>query len=344
MKITLVTQAMNKVIVHTCSSVLVRPNGIVRYINAVMDLQRSLGHHVIFVTDARPTQKINADETIFLNLESQYQPNWRDGHVWLQVDRDVAYDIEVAFRKLDVEPGLVVAHDLHSFLGCKDKFKNGVFVQHESDVYYAGARYSFLSDEYLQEQIDTVNTTSWRIGLNVPTINVAPLRPVYTPAPFTVQPMPMVDRTRGLLYIGDATERKGAREFMQAARALGVTPTVITHEPDAALFADADVYTFGLHERAAMYELMAQHRVAYVPSRNECPGLAALECLQFMPVVVDGQYAWTSCLADLGVIRATGAEAIAVIDGLLKSYTLHDRKLLEIWASNNQKLWTNLSQ
>ena len=333
-----------KTIVHTCSSVLVRPNGIVRYINAVMDLQRSLGHHVIFVTDARPTQEIRADETIFINLESRYRPNWRDGHVWLQVDRDVAYDVEVAFRRLDVEPDLVVAHDLHSFLGCEDKFRNGIFVQHESDVYYAGARYSFLSDEYLQEQIDTVNTTGWRIGLNVPTTNVAPYRPVYTPTPFTVVPMPNIEKTRGLLYIGDATERKGAREFMQVARKLGVTPTVITHERDAGVFAGADVHTFGLNDREAMYELMAQHKVAYVPSRNECPGLAALECLQFMPVVVDGQYAWTSCLADLGVIQARGADISAVIDGLLStSYKPHNRQLLEIWARNNQQLWANLS-
>lgn len=332
-----------KTIVHTCSSVLVRPNGIVRYINAVMDLQRSLGHHVIFVTDANPTQEIRADEIIFLNLESRYQPNWRDGHVWLQVDRNVAYDVEVAFRRLDVEPDLVVAHDLHSFLGCEDKFRNGVFVQHESDVYYAGARYSYLSDEYLQEQIDTVNTTGWRIGLNVPTTNVAPYRPVYTPTPFVVAPIPTVERTRGLLYIGDATERKGAREFMQVARKLGVTPTVITHELDAEVFSGADVHTFGLHERDAMYALMAQHKVAYVPSRNECPGLAALECLQFMPVVVDSQYSWTSCLDDLGVVKATGTEIPAIIDGLLSSYKPHNRQLLEIWAHNNQQLWTNLS-
>ena len=333
-----------KTIVHTCSSVLVRPNGIVRYINTVMALQRSQGHHVIFVTDANPTQRIDADEIIYISNESSYVPNMRDGHVWLQVSPAVVYNIERAFKQLDVEPDLVVAHDLHSFLGCEDKFRNGIFVQHESDVYYADSRYSFLSDEYLQEQIDIANTTGWRIGMNVPSTNIEPYRPVYTPAPFTVVPRPRVERTRGLLYIGDATERKGAKEFMQTARALGVTPTVITHEPDAELFEGADVYRFGLHERAAMYELMAQHRVAYIPSKNECPGLAVLECLQFMPVVVDSQYAWTQCLTNLGVVQATGVEVVAVIDGLLKTYSPHDTHLLEIWAHNNQQLWTNLSQ
>jgi len=332
-----------KTIVHTCSSVLIRPNGIVRYINAVMDLQRSLGHHVVFVTDANPVQTFNADETIYISNESSYIPNCRDDHVWLQVSPSVSHHVEMAFRRLDVEPDLVIAHDLHSFLGCENQFRDCIFVQHESDVYTAGARYSFLSDEYLQMQIDIVNSTGCRIGLNVPTRNVTPYRPVYTPMPFTVVPQSQAAKTRGLLYIGDATERKGAGEFMRVARALGVTPTVITHERNAELFAGADVHSFKLSEREEMYALMAEHRVAYIPSRNECPGLAALECLQFMPVVVDSQYAWTSCLADLGVVRATGAEVIAVIDGLLKTYTPHDTQLLEIWARNNQQLWANLS-
>jgi len=330
-------------IVHTCSSVLVRPNGIVRYINAVMELQRSLGRRVIFVTDARPTQKILADEIVYVDLESKYQPNWRDGHVWLQVDRGVADTVSQALAQLNVKPDLIVAHDLHSFLGCQSHSSDGIFVQHESDVYYAGSRYSFLSDEYLQEQIDIVNNTAWRIGLNVPTTNVAPTRPVYTPTPFTVRDSRNTEKTRGLLYIGDATERKGAREFMETARALGVTPTVITHEPDAELFAGADVYTFGLDQREQMYDLMAQHRVAYVPSKNECPGLAALECLQFMPVVVDSQYAWTSCLDNLGVTRATGAAVAEAIGRLWYPKTTHNPLLLKIWAHNNQQLWKNLS-
>ena len=332
-----------KTIVHTCSSILVRPNGIVRYINTVMDLQHRMGHHVIFVTDAQPTQTINSDETIYINRQSKYIPNWRDDHVWLQVDRDVSHDVEMAFRRLDVEPDLVIAHDLHSFLGCEDDFRNGIFIQHESDVLTAGARYSFLSDEYLQEQIERVNTTGWRIGLTVPSTNINPYRPVHTPVPFAVAPPYFGDKTKPLLYIGDATERKGAREFMEVARLLGVRPTVITHEVDSEIFAGADVHKFTLDQKQEMYDLMAQHCVAYIPSKNECPGLAVLECLQFMPVVVDGQYDWTHYVEPMGVIRAAGAEIPAVIDGLLTGFRPHNRQLLEIWARSTQQLWTNLS-
>lgn len=333
-----------KTIVHTCSSILVRPNGIVRYMNTVMDLQRSQGHHVVFVTDANPIQKISADEIIFLNLDSRYQPNLKDGHVWLQVDRNVVYDIEVAFRKLDVEPDLVIAHDLHSFLGCEDAFRNCIFVQHESDVMNGDGRYSFLSDEYLQEQIDIANTTGCRIGMCAPySHQIKPYRPVYTPPPITLEPYSVTEKTHGLLYIGDTTDRKGAREFMAMARALNVTPTVITHEVVSDVFAGADVHTFKLHERAEMFQLISECKVAFVPSKNECFSLAIIECAQFIPTVVDSQYQWTEHVEDLGVLRATGAALYAVIDAQLKSTTPYDRHPLEMWARRSQELWINLT-
>jgi len=334
---------MKKTIVHTCSSALVRPNGIVRYINAVMDLQRSLGHCVIFVTDAAPSQQINADKIIYINKESAYAPDMRDNHVWLQISSTVVNQIELAFRQLDVEPSLVVAHDLHSFLGCEKKFKDGVFVQHESDILTPGARYSFLSDEYLTQQLEIVHRTKWRTGLTVPSTHIDPRRPIYTPSPFTVTGAVKKEKTRGLLYIGDATERKGAREFMDMARQLAVTPTVITHEPDAELFAGADVYTFGLAQQQEMYALMGEHRVAYMPSRNECPGLAILECLQFMPVVLNGAYAWSEYHNHTGALIRTGQDIYTTLADHLLNDIVYDRQMLDTYSVNSVQYWKNLS-
>lgn len=332
-----------KTIVHTCSSVLIRPNGIVRYINAVIDLQRSLGHHVIFVTDANPCEKINADEILYSANESSYVPNMRDGHVWLQVSSSVVYHIERAFKQLDVEPSLVVAHDLHSFLGCEKEFKDGIFVQHESDVLTANSRYSFVSDEYLNQQLDIVNTTGWRIGLTVHSTNITPHRPVYTPVPFVPVADPKQFRTRDLLYIGDSTDRKGAAEFIDIARKLNVKPTVITHDPDAEIFKGADVFKFRLDQRDSMYQLMSECSVAYLPSKNECPGLVVLECLQFMPVVVDGQYEWTKYLKNTGAVCTTGDSVQFAIEHLLQSNGNDQRNLLDIWCEHSQQYWRNLS-
>lgn len=333
---------MSKVIVHTCSSILIRPNGIVRYINAVMDLQRSLGHHVIFVTDARPTQVIHSDETLYISDISEYKPNWKDGHVWLQVDVKVSNQINRAFRRLSVEPDLVVAHDLHSYLGIYSEFKNGIFVQHESDVLTPGSRYSFLDDNYLAQQIHIANTTNWRIGMTVHSSNIAPHRPVYTPVPFVARDR-KVNPNKGLLYIGDSTERKGAREFMELARKLNVTPTVITHESDSELFAGADVYSFTLNQQEDMYSLIEQHRVAYISSKNECPGIAVLECLQYMPTVVDAQYAWTDYVRDAGAVVATGAALETVVSYLLENKFDYTPDKIKVWAQHSQQHWRNLS-
>jgi hypothetical protein len=334
-----------KTIVHACSSVLIRPNGIVRYMNAVMDLQRSWGHNVIFISDARPTQPIHADTVLFTNEVSTYVPNFRDGHVWLQIDEKLPQQITSACKQMRVFADLIIAHDIHSYLGLMPVFSNGIFIQHESDVLTCGSRYSFLSDEYLAQQMEIVNNTQWCIGMNVDSSNISPLRPVYTPMPFMPVTMPFMPKSKGLLYMGDATDRKGAREFMAVATQLGVTPTVITHEPDSNLFAGADVYTFGLDQQIEMYELMAQHKVAFISSKNECPGLVVLECLQFMPVVVDSQYLWTRYLKELDVKRVTGADIVSTIRELLARDDTpgHYDSSLHTWSDNARKLWRNLS-
>jgi hypothetical protein len=329
-------------IIHTCSSILVRPNGIVRYINAVLDLQKKLGHKTIFVTDAKPTQTINADTVIYLNEVSTYVPNMRDGHVWLQPDVDIINQIHQLYQQYNLMADLVVAHDLHSYYAASDNYQDGIFVQHESDVAHPG-RYSFIDDEYLTLQKKVVANTNWRVGLVWRDPKFRAKRAIYTPPPFEMDTRPAPEKTRGLLYIGDATERKGAREFMEMARLCGETPTVITHEPDSELFAGADVYSFGLSDRKKMLNLMRQHRVAYIPSKNECMSLAVLECLQYMPVVLDGQYAWTHFHKDAGALVRDGVMIHRTIANHLVHDIEYDQTLIKSYSGNSLQYWRNLS-
>ena len=330
-------------IVHACSSVLVRPNGIVRYINTVIDLQKAEGHNVVFLSDAQPTESINSHQCHWLHQKSSYVPNTKDGHVWLQMDDVLVAQMQTVFETHAGKPSLVVCHDLHSFLAAKKLFNDGVFVQHESDVLTPGSRWSFLSDEYLNTQIQELHSTNWRIGLTVPSENIHPLRPIPTPVPFAAAVDQGSFRPRGLLYVGDSTERKGAREFMRLARSLGVTPTVITHEIDNKLFSDADVYKFSLDQKQEMYSLMREHRVAFIASKNECPGIAALECLQFMPTVVDSQYSWAQYLIPMGAKLATGVALENTVRELLnQDWVSGSNKLLE-WSNQAQRCWLNLT-
>lgn len=334
---------MQKTIVHTCSSILIRPNGIVRYINAVIDLQRSQGHRVIFVTDAKPTQAINADLIVYHNDVTTYVPNFKDGHVWLQVEFHISNTIRYVYETHIEHADLVVAHDLHSYLALYDIVDDGIFIQHETDVLTPNSRWSFLDDTYLATQIVIANKSPWRIGNTVASPHITPPRSVYTPMPFDPVAASPMTKTCNLLYVGDATERKGAREFMDMARQLKIVPTVITHEVDSALFDGADVHTFRLDQREEMYALMAQHRVAYISSRNECPGLVVPECLQFMPVVVNADYAWTEFVRGMGATVVPGKEIAAVLNELLShNAPKFDRRLLESWAWNAKQVWNNL--
>lgn len=332
---------MSKLIIHALSSMLLRPNGIVRYINSVMELQRSQGHYVILVTDANPSQAMSASQVAYDSNVSYYKPNMKDGHVWLQVDSGVVNQIQEAAQRY-AGADLVIAHDLHSYLALSRNYKDGIFVQHESDVVNADSRFSYVDDEYLAQQLEIVNTTDWRVGMLAESTHIIPKRPVYASVPF-IPAHQGKTHSRDLLYIGDSSDRKGAKEFMEMARLLEVTPAVITHDHNRELFAGANVYTFELSRKDVMYSLMREHKVAYLPSKNECFSLAVLECLQFMPVVVDGQYSWTNNLEVTGAHVATGDDIEKSIRHYLDTDEVYDRSKLETWCNNATQLWTNLS-
>lgn len=332
-----------KTIVHACSSVLTRPNGIVRYMNLVMDLQRAMGHKVIFITDAEPSQQMHSDEVVYENTSTKYVPHFKDGHVWLQVDDQVSTDVGKAYAKI-ATPDMVFCHDLHSYLGIKSRFEDGVFIQHESDVLHNSHRLSYISDQYMERQVNEANSATWRVGMVCNGRGIDPVRKVYLPVPFTPTKFPVTQKTRQLLYVGDSSDRKGASEFMDMARSLGIKPTVISHVADDEIFSGADVFSFGLAQQAQMFELMAECKAAYIPSKNECMSLAMLECLQFMPLVVDGQYEYAANMSAVGAKVVTGDINIKQV--LLRCMSDRDPYYpikLEEWARYSKQFWVNLS-
>lgn len=333
---------MPKFIIHACSSLLVRPNGIVRYINSVMEMQRKQGHYVVFISDANPTEQMCAAQNAYATNKSLYKPNTKDGHVWLQVDNFIVQQIvEVASAYAGAD--LVVCHDLHSYLALSQLYSDGIFIQHESDVVNANSRYSYIDDDYLAQQVYAVNNTNWRVGMLAPSNHITPKHPVLTPCPIELAALSKAPKTNGLLYIGDSSDRKGGKEFMAMARELGVTPTIITHDRNTDVFDIGKCYSFNLTQKAAMFSLMKTHKVAYLPSKNECFSLAVMECLQFMPVVVDGQYEWTNGLTDVGVHVETSDGIKNTIKHYLETDIQYDRSKLEAWCSNAEQVWSNLS-
>ena len=340
-------------IIHTCSSVLIRPNGIVRYINDAINLQTTAqglnpGHNVKFITDSKTTQTISNVPLFFdlHNPEGQYIPNKHpvNDHVWLQVDFNLVNKLKKVLAPHVADCDLIIAHDLHSYLAAKQLTDQGVFIQHESDVLNQTVRFSYISDEYLALQLSEVNdpNNTWHIGLPVMnTTDIKPKNSLYTPTPFTFTNQFNKGEKKGLLYIGDATERKGAREFMNMARRLNVKPTVISWDKDDAIFAGADVYRFELSQYKQMMEFISPHTVAFFPNKNECPSIALLECLQYMPVVVNGDNQWTRCLYDFGADIIKGEDNIYnTLNNYLNNKSSYSPIKLQQRSRESMELWT----
>lgn len=329
-------------IIHACSSILVRPNGIVRYINTVIDFQKNQGHEVVFVSDANPTQMIATSQISFSIESSQYVPNMQNGHVWLQIDDSVIRHIRHAYEKIRKERDIIFVHDLHSYLALQDL--NGVFIQHESDVLNQESRYSFLSDEYLGKQIECIKNTHWKVGLVARHADPIANNKIFTPIPFSPLEDISTSKCRRLLYIGDATERKGASEFIETATRLGEIPTVITHDPDSSIFSGAEIFSFTLEQQTEMMDVIRSCKVAYLPSRNEALSLAVLECLQFIPVVVNHEYNWTISVEEIGALRVAKADRDLILQELLNSDGAnHRRHMLIEWCDEARQIWNELS-
>ena len=68
-----------------------------------------------------------------------------------------------------------------------------------------------------------------------------------------------------------------------------------------------------------------------------------MECLQFMPVVVNNSYRWTSYLQDIGVHAVDSENIQMVLEHFLLAQSNENRLLLDIWSRNSQQFWRNLS-
>jgi len=261
------------------------------------------------------------------------------------VDLSVSAKLKSVIADTIADYDLVIAHDLHSYLAVSQFPVNGIFIQHESDLLNTAGRYSFLSDEYLAQQMAIVDdpAATWRMGMTVRYHDRTPARPVYTPAAFELTPLDLPASGRsGLLYIGDATERKGAREFAAMARSIGDRVGVISWDSDPELFAGFKQYRFDIRDHSEMLRMINRHAVAYIPSKNECPGLAIQECLQYIPVVVDGQYPWTRNLPEMGATVVQGSAIKPAIEKRLAGLP-YDPQDFVSYVNRANNLWRVLT-
>lgn len=338
-----------KTIIHTCSSALVRPNGIVRYINYAITAKKDSIQ--LFVTDSKPTQHISEfAQVVYKNETSNYTPNFKNNLPNLQVCADTIETIynlakEVCANKWHK----IIAHDLMSFLAFEravpvNRHQDIIFVQHESDVMNWPNRYSYINNDWLKQQFNVIANTNATIALTANIVNPKTRKAknlIYLPVPFIMDVNPKkLPKKYDVLYIGDASDRKNAKEFMRLVAATKLKGVAITHKVDNKLFNGVDTFSFRLDQKEQMYDIMQQSNIAYIPSKNECPSIAMIECLQFMPTVLNANYGWTKIADEFGAIQTETPDLVIKQHQQLKN--AYTNKKLQNWCKHARLQWEAL--
>lgn len=336
-----------KTIIHTCSSALLRPNGITRYINAAIDSRKLVNQ--LFITDSKPTQTISPRAaTIWQSATTLYAPNFRDGVPDLQLDWAVV-DAIAELLKIQIQRDhwqRIITHCALSTMAAlrvvpRHRHRDIIFIQHESDIMNYPQRWSYLSLSWLEQQQQLITQENITVGLPIMNTNSLLDRiphKLYTPPPFVPQQPEGVEKVYDCVYIGDATVRKNAREFVQICREHNLKGLAITHDPDAELFHGVDTRSFLLDQQRELYLSIESARTAYIASLNECMPLVMLECLQFVPTVVNAARPWTQHVGDCGAI-ITNTPELTIKQLQNHSY---DPTQFHKWCGKAQKIWQNI--
>ena len=91
--------------------------------------------------------------------------------------------------------------------------------------------------------------------------------------------------------------------------------------------------------------LFRSQTVAFISSKNECPGYVVLECLQYIPVVVNGDYEWTRILEylDVGATIVPGHKIVETLRQMLTEPVAYDNSKLVAYSQRSIQAWIDLT-
>lgn len=272
---------------HLLASPLLRPNGIVEFIRAL--IEHTGGE---LVTDAEPAEPVQLPYQKLRPVQSVYLPitlnkdfgNGLEPHPWLHWDEYVYRDmIKVAER---LPAGVAVfTHCAISEAACQAVGIKTVFVQHESDVYYPSARLSYLSDHWLDKHRELMRCGT--VGLTMPaTAAMVCKETVPVPYPLSFAQLTKTADEGDVVAFFDTSYRKGWDRYLAWWEANGKPETtVITRQADPRWPAEWKRRAFMTNETAQKLQCIRNHKRAFVPSRSEVTCLALLECMSQVPTM-----------------------------------------------------------
>lgn len=341
-------------ILFSCNAVLVRNNGIVRFMIDAARILRRAGHTVDFVTD-------NITEIdIAQEYDNYYAPH--DNAVYPDLIRNglphILYLPHISNRIRDVFReqasnnlyDIVIGNDVHSTSAFVDLGINVIHYTHTAAL-LGEKNYTFLSDSYLQMEKEVMQYCRVGVPTQYMVDKFADFDTVHLGLPLdnwqTYYSDDVTDR-QGVLFLGEGSLRKGADTFVNVMRQLDLPVRLAisaTPEEDFSSLENTVKAQFLPHEEAQKINFIKQSRLMYFPSRSETVSYSVMESLLSQPVLISKNYEWNVNARELGAIEVDDDDAVEVIQKIYNQDYLNyspDRVVEYLERTNEQ--WNNLAK
>lgn len=276
---------------HLLASPLLRPNGIVEFIRAMIEANGGELWTNKTVPDSIGVPYKVPGPGVIKYAPTMKTTDWGNGpevHPWLEWTAEVkrmASDMARLIKDLPSD-ATIYTHCAISEAGAQSAGRKSIFVQHESDIYYPENRLSYLADDWLAEHRLLMHNAT--IGATMPpTDAMAYHAAVDLPYPAQHRLLDKTDYAGDVVAFFDGSYRKGWDRYLRWWSRNGCPrTTVITKEPDTRWPSAWQTHGFAPSATAAKLQMIRNHCRAFVPSRSEVTCLALLECMSQVPTMV----------------------------------------------------------
>ena len=340
-----------KTIVHVAGNMLLRPNGISRYIRSCADYGASINQEHILISDSKPHDYLSKNITTLYDTENDLYAGLgmhpTNNHVWLAPDNSIVEQIKQLVAQwaatTDAKHIVYVSHDYHAAQALEQLSPNAkriVHVNHESDIQFTNYRFSYVNDDWINGHTQLFTDTNNYVGLVNRSGDVVAKNPFFLPMPWKQVKHNITHKREGLVYIGDSSYRKGVDRFIAVAEQLDTKVTIISHD-DSPMFEGFNRVSFGLDEYDDMLHLVSQHKCAYIPARGESLCLAALEALTVTNLVLP-QERWTYEAGLAGATIVKEENAADAVQKALASRMAPITLLVQDYKKRANQIWARL--
>lgn len=339
-------------VLFACNAVLVRNNGIVRFMIDAARILRRAGHVVDFITDNTTVIDIAPEyDNCYQPCATAVYPSLvRDGLPYILYLPHITNRIRDVFREQAShhDYDLVISNDVHSTSAFVDLGMDVIHYMHTAAL-LGEKNYTFLSDSYLQMEKQVMQYCRVGVPTQYMLHKFAALDAVHLGLPLDRWQMyhsdDLNDR-QGVLFLGEGTHRKGADTFVNVMRKLDLPVRLAvsaTPEEDFAALNNTVKAQFQPHQEQQKADFIKQSRLMYFPSRSETVSYSVMESLLSQPVLISKNYEWNINAQELGAVEADDATASAAI------HTIYHEDYLEYspngvieYLQRTDEQWKNL--